>query len=235
MLCLILKLCLCCLLKPLEVFLSPSPAVCLKFLYFLVRTELLYMFGCLLWKLSLGYNDGMAARFSTHTSLPLHDPLVNTSQQIQVPGTDNLLAFDPPRSLTPGSHGFGESNLNSYRGIEESFSEDEIHTRSREIFENKDTKHLLHIFNMGGQVSLPLLKCRQRWVSLLINVQAHPISKSQLRWWCISFIRQRYYQMARAQGSLEMGHLCQEKGCWEGSTARQLDGDLVPVDRKSVV
>jgi hypothetical protein len=89
----------------------------------------------------------MAARFCIHTqngnlstlfqfdatSLPLHDPLVNTSQQIQVPGTDNLLAFDPPRSFTPGSHGFGESNLNSYRGIEDFFSEDEIHTRSREI------------------------------------------------------------------------------------------------------
>jgi hypothetical protein len=118
----------------------------------------------------------MAARFCIHTqngnlstlfqfdatSLPLHDPLVNTSQQIQVPGTDNLLAFDPPRSFTPGSHGFGESNLNSYRGIEDFFSEDEIHTRSREILVNKDMKHLLHIFNMGGQVSLPFLKCRQR-------------------------------------------------------------------------
>lgn len=195
------------------------------------------MLGCLLWKLShsalsLGYNDGMAARFCIHTqngnlstlfqfdatSLPLHDPLVNTSQQIQVPGTDNLLALDPPRSITSGSHGFGEWNLNSYRG-----TEDEIHTRSREILENKDMKHLLHIFNMGGQVSLPFLKCRQRWVSLFINVHAHTISKLQLRWWYISFIRQRYYQMARAQGSLEMGHLCQEKGCWEWSTARQLD------------
>jgi len=113
----------------------------------------------------------MAARFSIHaqngnlstlfqfdaTSLPLHNPLVNTSQQIQVPGTDNLLALDPPWSFTTGSHGFGESNLNSYRG-----TEDEIHTRSREILENKDMKHLLHIFNMGGQVSLPFLKCRQR-------------------------------------------------------------------------
>jgi len=47
------------------------------------------------------------------TSLPLHNPLVNTSQQIQVPGTDNLLALDPPWSFTTGSHGFGESNLNS--------------------------------------------------------------------------------------------------------------------------
>ncbi|KAJ6881672.1 hypothetical protein NC651_028310 [Populus alba x Populus x berolinensis] len=66
----------------------------------------------------LSYNDGMAARFSIHTqkrnlstlfqfdatSLPLHDPLVNTSQQIQVPGTDNLLAFDPPRFLFPSSN-----------------------------------------------------------------------------------------------------------------------------------
>ena len=72
--------------------------------------------------LSLGYNNDMAARFSIHSqngnlntpfqfdaaSITLQNPMVNTSQQIQVPGTDNLLALDPPRSITSGSHGFGE-------------------------------------------------------------------------------------------------------------------------------
>jgi hypothetical protein len=84
------------------------------------------MSGCLLLKLSHsclspGYNDGMAAIFSIHTqnenlntpfqfdatSLPLQNPLVNTSQQTQVPGTFNLLALGPPRSSTSGSQSSG--------------------------------------------------------------------------------------------------------------------------------
>ncbi|KAL9392584.1 hypothetical protein Peur_016504 [Populus x canadensis] len=37
----------------------------------------------------------------------LENPLVNTSQQTQVPGTFNLLALGPPRSSTSGSQSSG--------------------------------------------------------------------------------------------------------------------------------
>ncbi|KAL9355567.1 hypothetical protein Peur_053537 [Populus x canadensis] len=112
-----------------------------------------------------GYNDDMATRFSMHpqngnlntsfqfdaTSLPSQNPLVHTSQQIQVPGSDNLLALGPPQTSTPGFQSFGSSNLNSYKGTEDFFSEEEIRTRSHEMLENDDMQHLLRIFNMGGQ------------------------------------------------------------------------------------
>ncbi|KAG6778678.1 hypothetical protein POTOM_015020 [Populus tomentosa] len=112
-----------------------------------------------------GYNDDMATRFSMHpqngnlntpfpfdaTSLPSQNPMVHTSQQIQVPGSDNLLAFGPRQTSAPGFQSFGSSNLNSYKGTEDFFSEDEIRTRSHEMLENDDMQHLLRIFNMGGQ------------------------------------------------------------------------------------
>nr|AKT94834.1 calmodulin-binding protein 60-C [Populus tomentosa] len=112
-----------------------------------------------------GYNDDMATRFSMHpqngnlntpfqfdaTSLPSQNPMVHTSQQIQVPGSDNLLAFGPRQTSTPGFQSFGSSNLNSYKGTEDFFSEEEIRTRSHEMLENDDMQHLLRIFNMGGQ------------------------------------------------------------------------------------
>ncbi|KAJ6706984.1 hypothetical protein OIU85_027345 [Salix viminalis] len=112
-----------------------------------------------------GYNDDMAARFSMHqqngnlstpfqfdgNSLHSQNPLVHTSQQIQVPGTDNLLVLAPPQTCTSGFQSFGISNLNSHNGTEDFFSEEEIRTRSHEMLENDDMQHLLRIFNMGGQ------------------------------------------------------------------------------------
>ncbi|KAJ6401768.1 hypothetical protein OIU84_013939 [Salix udensis] len=112
-----------------------------------------------------GYNDDMAARFSMHqqngnlstpfqfdgNSLHSQNPLVHASQQIQVPGTDNLLALGPPQTCTSGFQSFGISNLNSHNGTEDFFSEEEIRTRSHEMLENDDMQHLLRIFNMGGQ------------------------------------------------------------------------------------
>ncbi|KAB5533945.1 hypothetical protein DKX38_017031 [Salix brachista] len=84
-------------------------------------------------------------------SITLQNPMVNTSQQIQVPGTDNLLALGPPQSSMSGFQSFGASNLNSYRGTEDYFSEEEIRTRSHEMLENEDMQNLLRGFNMGGQ------------------------------------------------------------------------------------
>ncbi|KAG6754799.1 hypothetical protein POTOM_040597 [Populus tomentosa] len=112
-----------------------------------------------------GYNNDMAARFSIHSqngnlntpfqfdaaSITLQNPMVNTSQQIQVPGTDNLLALAPPQSSMPGFQSFGTLNLNSYRGTEDYFAEEEIRTRSHEMLENEDLQNLLRGFNMGGQ------------------------------------------------------------------------------------
>uniref|UniRef100_A0A6N2KGB0 Uncharacterized protein n=1 Tax=Salix viminalis TaxID=40686 RepID=A0A6N2KGB0_SALVM len=112
-----------------------------------------------------GYNNDMAARFLIHsqngnlytpvqfdaTSISLQNPMVNTSQQIQVPGTDNLLALGPPQSSMSGFQSFGASNLNSYRGTEDYFSEEEIRARSHEMLENEDMQNLLRGFNMGGQ------------------------------------------------------------------------------------
>ncbi|KAJ6978979.1 hypothetical protein D5086_022199 [Populus alba] len=112
-----------------------------------------------------GYNNDMAARFSIHSqngnlntpfqfdaaSITLQNPMVNTSQQIQVPGTDNLLALAPPQSSMSGFQSFGTLNLNSYRGTEDYFAEEEIRTRSHEMLENEDLQNLLRGFNMGGQ------------------------------------------------------------------------------------
>ncbi|KAJ6367640.1 hypothetical protein OIU78_000246 [Salix suchowensis] len=128
-----------------------------------------------------GYNDDMAARFSMHqqngnlstpfqfdgNSLPSQNPLVHASQQIQVPGTDNLLVLAPPQTCTSGFQSFGISNLNSHNGTEDFFSEEEIRTRSHEMLENDDMQHLLRIFNMGGQgkavVGWLKLKAALRW------------------------------------------------------------------------
>ncbi|CAK7350701.1 unnamed protein product [Dovyalis caffra] len=112
-----------------------------------------------------GYNDDMAAGFSMHPqngnlntpfqfdapSLPSQNPLVNISHQIQVPGTDSLLALGPPQTSTSGFQSYSASNLNSYRGTEDFFPEEEIRTRSHEMLENEDMQHLLRIFNMEGQ------------------------------------------------------------------------------------
>ncbi|KAJ9136235.1 hypothetical protein P3X46_033330 [Hevea brasiliensis] len=111
------------------------------------------------------YNDGMAARSSMQsqngnpnmpfqfdaTSLPLQNPLVSTSQHAQFPRSNNLLALATPQSSTSSFQGVCTPNLNSYRGAEDFFQEEEIQMRSHEMLENEDMQHLLHIFNMGSQ------------------------------------------------------------------------------------
>ncbi|KAB5533944.1 hypothetical protein DKX38_017030 [Salix brachista] len=97
-----------------------------------------------------GYTDGMVARLS----IDPQNGTLNTFQfdAVQNPlGTNNLLALGPPQSSTPGSQGFGTSNLNLHREKEDFFSEEEIRTRSHDMLENEDMQQLLRIFNMGGQ------------------------------------------------------------------------------------
>ncbi|XP_012091499.1 calmodulin-binding protein 60 B [Jatropha curcas] len=112
-----------------------------------------------------GYNESMAARFSMqpHTgnqnmpfqfdaaSLPLQNPLGSTSQQAQLPRSDNIPALGPPQSSTSSFQGVCAPNLTSYRGAEDFLQEEDIRMRSHEMLESEDMQHLLRIFNMGGQ------------------------------------------------------------------------------------
>ncbi|KAK6283717.1 hypothetical protein POUND7_002669 [Theobroma cacao] len=111
-----------------------------------------------------GYDDSMAARLSLQSqnvhlnaqtqlngaSFTLQNHLVSASQQVQLPGNDNELALGSSQSSMPDFHGVGTSNIPTYRGVEDFFSEEEIRMRSHEMLENEDMQHLLRIFNMGS-------------------------------------------------------------------------------------
>lgn len=84
------------------------------------------------------------------TSFPAHNQLMNASASVQSPGSANLLALGPPQSSMPSFQGIGTSNISSYRGYDEVFTEEDIRMRSHEMLENEDMQHLLRIFNMGG-------------------------------------------------------------------------------------
>ncbi|XWS15668.1 hypothetical protein CRYUN_Cryun34aG0021600 [Craigia yunnanensis] len=110
-----------------------------------------------------GYGDNVAARMSMQSqnvhlnaqtqlngaSITLQNPLVSASQQVQLPGNENELALGPSQSSMPGFHGVGTSNIPTFKGVKDFFSE-EIRMRSNEMLENEDMQHLLHIFNMGS-------------------------------------------------------------------------------------
>lgn len=112
---------------------------------------------------SPGYTEGMANRYSVQShnvnlnapvqynaSFPLQNQLPSTSNQAQLQRSEDVLAIGPPQSSTPGFQNIGASNLTSFRGMEDLFSEEEIRMRSHEMLENEDMQHLLRIFNMGG-------------------------------------------------------------------------------------
>ncbi|KAK6124423.1 hypothetical protein DH2020_041843 [Rehmannia glutinosa] len=108
------------------------------------------------------YNDNIGGRYplqqqnmnlnvAVHldgTSFP-HTQLMNSAQQAQPSGNDNMLALGPPLSTTPSFPIASTSTLTSYRGLED-IPEDEIRVRSHEMLENEDMQHLLRIFSMGG-------------------------------------------------------------------------------------
>ena len=87
-------------------------------------------------------------------SFTLQDPLVSASRQVHLPGNDNELALGPSQSSMPGFHVAGTSNIPTYKGVEDLFSE-EIRMRSNEMLENEDMQHLLRIINMGSQGHTP--------------------------------------------------------------------------------
>ncbi|XP_022720530.1 calmodulin-binding protein 60 D-like isoform X3 [Durio zibethinus] len=106
-----------------------------------------------------GYDDSMAARMSMQSrngaSFTLQNPLVSDSQQVQLSGNENELALGPSQSSMPGFHGAATSNIPTYKGVEDIFSEEEIRMRSNEMLENEDMQHLLRIFNMGSHEHPP--------------------------------------------------------------------------------
>ncbi|XP_022715982.1 calmodulin-binding protein 60 B-like isoform X2 [Durio zibethinus] len=116
-----------------------------------------------------GYDDSMAARLMMQSqnvrlnaqtqlngaSFSLQNPLVSASQQVQLPGNDNELALGPSQSSMAGLHGVGTSNVPSYKGVDDFFSEEEIRMRSNEMLENEDMQHLLRIFNTGSHGQTP--------------------------------------------------------------------------------
>ncbi|OMO65097.1 Calmodulin binding protein-like protein [Corchorus olitorius] len=116
-----------------------------------------------------GYDDSMAARLSMHSqnvhlnaqtqlngaSFTLQNPLVSASQQVQLPQHDNEPALGPSQSSMPSFNGVGTSNIPTYKGMDDFFSEEEIRMRSHEMLENDDMQHLLRIFNMESQAHTP--------------------------------------------------------------------------------
>ena len=109
--------------------------------------------------LSLGNNDSMAARFSMQAqhenlntfqfdaaSMPLQNPLPNTSQQSQFPRSDSLLALAPSQSSTSSFQGACAPNVTSHYGTEDFFPKDEVRMRSNEMLKNEDMQHLLRIY-----------------------------------------------------------------------------------------
>ncbi|KAL5579322.1 hypothetical protein UlMin_011764 [Ulmus minor] len=87
------------------------------------------------------------------SSYALHNQLPSTStlHQPQLQRSENVIALRPPQSSTPGFETMGPSNLTSFRGMEDIFSEEDIRMRSHEMLENDDMQHLLRFFNVGGQ------------------------------------------------------------------------------------
>lgn len=90
------------------------------------------------------------------TSLPLHNQMITTSSQVHPPVNTNLLALGPPQSSMSSFHAPGPSNLSSYRGFDDVFTEEDIRLRSHEMLENEDMQNLLRIFNMGGYGHTPV-------------------------------------------------------------------------------
>lgn len=89
------------------------------------------------------------------SSFALQNQLPSTSNQAQLQRSENVLALGPPQSSTSGFQNVGASNLTSFRGVDDFFSEEEIRMRSHEMLENEDMQHLLRIFNMGGHGHVP--------------------------------------------------------------------------------
>ncbi|WCJ26940.1 Calmodulin-binding protein [Euphorbia peplus] len=114
-----------------------------------------------------GYDDNMAGRFSMQTQngnlsslfqfdattlpLPIHNPLISTSHQLEFQRNDGLLALSQSQLSTPNFQDVYTPNMDSFRGSEDFFLEEEIRMRSHEILETENMQHLLRIFNMGGQ------------------------------------------------------------------------------------
>ncbi|KAK4399058.1 Calmodulin-binding protein 60 B [Sesamum angolense] len=110
-----------------------------------------------------GYNDNIVSRYPTQpqnmnlnvsiqldgASFPAQNQLINSVQQAEPSGSENVLALGPPHSTTLSFPTGGTSNLTSYRGFED-IPEDEIRIRSHEMLENEDMQHLLRVFSMGG-------------------------------------------------------------------------------------
>ncbi|KAK4485185.1 hypothetical protein RD792_007802 [Penstemon davidsonii] len=113
--------------------------------------------------MNMGYNDNIVGRYPIQpqnmnlnipiqldgTSFSPHNHLINSSQQAQPSGSENILALGQPPSTIPNYHTGGTSNLISYRGYED-IPEDEIRVRSHEMLENEDMQNLLRVFSMGG-------------------------------------------------------------------------------------
>ncbi|KAL3519653.1 hypothetical protein ACH5RR_017802 [Cinchona calisaya] len=117
-----------------------------------------------------GYDDSVGNRFQMQsqsmnlnptihisgTSLPLHNQMIGTSSQVHSPVSSNLLALGPPQSSMSSFHAPGPSNLSSYRGYDDVFTEEEIRLRSHDMLENEDMQHLLRGFNTGGYADTPV-------------------------------------------------------------------------------
>ncbi|KAL0398662.1 UNVERIFIED_CONTAM: Calmodulin-binding protein 60 B [Sesamum radiatum] len=109
------------------------------------------------------YNDNSVSRYPTQpqnmnlnvsiqldgASFTAQNQLINSVQQAEPSGSENVLALGPPHSTTPSFPTGGTLNLTSYRGFED-IPEDEIRIRSHEMLENEDMQHLLRVFSMGG-------------------------------------------------------------------------------------
>ncbi|WCJ42924.1 Calmodulin-binding protein [Euphorbia peplus] len=114
-----------------------------------------------------GYDDNMAGGFSMQTqngnlstlfeldattlSFPLQNPPVSTSHQAEFQRNDGLLALGQSQLSAANFQDDYTPNINSFRGSDDFFPEEEIRMRSHEILEDEDMQHLLRIFNMGGQ------------------------------------------------------------------------------------
>nr|GMD06879.1 Calmodulin-binding protein 60 C [Ipomoea batatas] len=92
--------------------------------------------------LSPGYNDNSGSMFPNNHS-------VGASQQALPSGNYNILPLGPQQSSMPSFLAPGTSNLASYSGADDFFTE-EIRLRSHEILGNQDMQQLLHVFNSGG-------------------------------------------------------------------------------------
>ncbi|KAL3522186.1 hypothetical protein ACH5RR_015020 [Cinchona calisaya] len=90
------------------------------------------------------------------SSLPFHNQMISTSSQVQPSVSANLLALGPPESSMSNFHGAGPSNVPSYRGFDDMFTEEDIRLRSHEMLENEDMQNLLCTFNFGGYGHTPV-------------------------------------------------------------------------------